>query len=135
MRLFARSETSFSDGPTPWWRAMSLGGWGIIFLATFALVGFCFGLMAGEVPFLPSYKAKSGPASFSWSSSPVLFSLAMMFNLVVGICIWVLFVKSASYTLRSSQIGRSTRGLPTEYERNKVQPEDRRSDVIAQKSR
>jgi hypothetical protein len=74
-----------------WWRAMSLRGWGLLFLAVFATVSFILGAVTGETLFLPSYAAKSGPAQISWTGSPVLFLLAMAGNLVLGAGIWLAY--------------------------------------------
>ncbi len=93
MSLFARTKAQFSAQPLPWWRSMSLIGWGMVFLATVATTGFVLGLAFGETLFLPSYTSKSGPAAVSYASSPVLFILAMGFNLVASTIVWGLFIR------------------------------------------
>ena len=93
MSLFTRTKAQFSAQPLPWWRSLSLMGWGMVFIATFATIGFAFGLAVGETLFLPSYSSKSGPSAISYSASPVLFILAMGFNLVASTIIWGLFIR------------------------------------------
>jgi hypothetical protein len=91
MSLFGRDHSMFAGENHSWWRAMSLRGWGLLFLAVLATAFFILGAVTGETLFLPSYAAKSGPVEVSWAASPVLFLLAMAGNLVVGTAIWVAY--------------------------------------------
>jgi hypothetical protein len=88
MSLFERDHSKLARRSESWWRAMSLSGWGLLFLAVFATVSFILGVVTGETLFLPSYASKSGPAEVSWASSPLLFVLAMVTNLAIGVGIW-----------------------------------------------
>jgi len=75
----------------PWWRVLSLAGWGVLFLAVFSTASFLVGLVSGEVLFLLSYKQKSGPLAVSYQASPLGFSVCMVLNLVVAVGLWWLF--------------------------------------------
>ena len=76
----------------PWWRVLSLTGWGVLFLAVFSTASFLVGLVSGEVLFILSFKQKSGPLALSYQASPVGFAVCMGLNLVIALGLWWLFV-------------------------------------------
>jgi hypothetical protein len=93
MSFFERDHFLLTGESQSWWRSMSLRGWGLLFLAMFAMFSFILGLISGETLFLPSYASKSGPAEVSWKGSPMLFLLAMSANLVIGAGIGVAYFR------------------------------------------
>lgn len=75
----------------PWWRALSLGGWGLLALGLFATIAFLGGLLSGQVLLLLAIKSKSGPIEVSYESSPFWFVVCMALNLAAAVAIWALF--------------------------------------------
>lgn len=92
--MFRTQEPEFAVAweQAPWWRVLSLGGWGLLFLAIFSTAGFLAGLVFGEVLFLASFKQKSGPLAVSYQASPLGFVVCMALNLLVAVGLWWLFV-------------------------------------------
>lgn len=76
----------------PWWRVLSLTGWGVLFLAVFSTASFLVGLVSGEVLFILSFKQKSGPLAVSYQASPIGFAVCMVLNLAIAVGLWWLFV-------------------------------------------
>jgi len=77
--------------PAPWWRVLSLTGWGVLFLAVFSTASFLLGLVSGEVLFILSFKQKSGPLALSYQASPLGFAVCMVLNLIIAVGLWSLF--------------------------------------------
>jgi len=95
MHLFRRSV---SDLPVawerkPWWRALSVGGWALLAIGSFATAAFFGGLVTGQVLLLLAIKSKSGPIEVSFQSSPFWFVACMALNFVVASAVWALFVR------------------------------------------
>jgi hypothetical protein len=86
-----KPEFAIAWEQVPWWRALSLTGWGVFFLAVFSTASFFLGLVSGEVLFLLSFKQKSGPLAVSYQVSPVGFLVCMAFNLIIAVGLWWLF--------------------------------------------
>jgi hypothetical protein len=76
----------------PWWRVLSLGGWGLLALGEFATLAFVAGLVSGQVLLLLAIKSKSGPIEVSYQSSPLWFVVCMALNFVAAVTIWALFI-------------------------------------------
>jgi len=76
----------------PWWRVLSLTGWGVLFLAVFSTASFLVGLVSGEVLFILSFKQKSGPLAVSYQASPIGFAICMVLNLAIALGLWWLVV-------------------------------------------
>jgi len=91
--MFRNREPEFAVAweQAPWWRVLSWGGWGVLFLAAFSTASFLAGLVFGEVLFLASFKQKSGPLAVSYQASPIAFVVCMALNLLVAVGLWWLF--------------------------------------------
>ena len=75
----------------PWWRSLSLAGWGILFLAVFATASFICGATLQVVPFLFSLRQKSGPAVAAYEAEPIEFIFLMLLNFLLASGLWWLF--------------------------------------------
>lgn len=94
MRLFRKhsSDLPVAWEPKPWWRALSLPGWGLLALGLFATLAFIGGMLSGQVLLLLAIKSKSGPFEVSYQSSPFWFLVCMALNLLAALAIWALFI-------------------------------------------
>jgi len=86
-----KPEFSVAWEQAPWWRVLSLTGWGVLFLAVFSTASFLLGLISGEVLFFLSFKQKSAPLSLSYQASPLGFIVCMVLNLIITVSLWSLF--------------------------------------------
>jgi hypothetical protein len=92
MGIFRRpAEFAVAWEPKPWWRSMSLLGWTALFFGLFATVFFVFGLVTGEVLFVLSPKAKSGPIQISAEDHIIWYWVLMAANLAISVVVWGLF--------------------------------------------
>jgi hypothetical protein len=90
--MFRRKATDFATDwdRKPWWKVVSLAGWGLVLLGCFATASLFFGAAYGEVLLLLAVKSRSGPMSFSLQESPILFWLIMALNALIAGVIWFL---------------------------------------------
>ena len=107
MSMFRRgtAELPVAWEQTPWWRSLSLAGWGLLALGAFATLSFIGGLVSGQVLLLLSIKAKSGPMQVTLDSSPFWFVVCMAINFAFAVAVWALFI----YWLRERKALYATR--------------------------
>jgi hypothetical protein len=92
MGIFNRStEFEVAWEAKPWWRSISLLGWTTLLFGLAATAFFVLGLFSGEVLFVVSPKAKSGPVQVSADEHFFWYWALMAANLVISVVAWGLF--------------------------------------------
>ena len=75
----------------PWWRSVSILGWTTLLFGLTTTTFFVFGLFSGEVLFVVSPNAKSGPVQVSADEHMFWYWILMAVNLVISLVVWGFF--------------------------------------------
>lgn len=86
-----RTEFAVAWEPRPWWRVLSMRGWGTLSLAVFSSISFLGGLVFGQVFFVIGVRQHGKAWSADQVSTPVEFLVLMALNLALSAGLWWMF--------------------------------------------
>jgi len=93
MPLFKRSaDLPTAWDPKPWWRLLSVGGFGVMLLGVSSTLFFVLGAATGEALFIFPTKMVAIPFEASVHTSPILYFVLMGANLITSCAIWLWFL-------------------------------------------